>query len=73
MNVKKSVRKEMKADLYKLAEGYELIPAEGNIAKLVGHTREQAILYAVVRGCTEITEWRDGKQFCTISIPKKTE
>lgn len=34
--------------------------------------RELAISYAVKQGFTNITEWRDGKQFCTHYIPKQT-
>lgn len=60
----------MKADLHKTPEGWELIPSEGSVGLLIGHTHEQAMAYTVRRGCTEITEWRDGKQFCTHTIPK---
>lgn len=36
----------------------------------IGH--EEAIMEAMDRGFTEITEWRDGRQLCTHLIPKQT-
>jgi len=63
----------MKANLTQMADkSWYLKPEIGVPASLVGHDREQAIRYAIIKGCTEITEWRDGKQFCTHVIPKQT-
>ena len=63
----------MKADLTQTGDtSWYLKPENGVPATLVGHDREKAINYAIVRGCTKVTEWRDGKKVCDHVIPKKT-
>ena len=63
----------MKADLILLhSPNVWEVHWNGGSARFVGGDHEQVVNIMVKNGFTEITEWHDGKQFCTHLIPKQT-